>query len=171
MTRLTTFSLCGLALCCAPAFSQTGTLNGSDQKFIDTAAQTDMTEAHFGQMAENQASARGVKDYAQMLVTDHTNDYQQLSMTANKAGGNVPKGLDAAHTRMVAPFSKLKGSAFDRRFMHEMVLGHQQAIAAYKREASVGQNADLKAYASQALPTLQKHLQNARELGKGKRTK
>ncbi len=164
-------SFCCFALCCAPAFSQTGTLDSSDQKFIDMAAQTDMTEAHFGQMAENQASAQGVKDYAQMLVTDHTNDYQQLSMTANKAGGTVPKGLDAAHEKMVVPFHSLKGSAFDRRFIHEMVAGHEQAIAAYKREANDGQNADLKAYANQALPTLEKHLQNARDLEKNKGAK
>ncbi len=172
MSRISIFgSFCCFALCCAPAFSQTGTLSSSDQKFIDMAAQTDMTEAHFGQMAQDKAAAQGVKDYGQMLTTDHTNDYQQLSMTASKAGGTVPKGIDAAHDRMIAPFHNLKGAAFDRRFIHEMVAGHQQAIAAYQREANDGQNADVKAYANQALPTLQKHLQNARDLEKNKGAK
>ena len=44
----------------------------TDQQFIDMAAQTDMLEAHLGQMAANQAASQDVKDYAQMLVTDHT---------------------------------------------------------------------------------------------------
>ena len=50
----------------------------SDQQFVDFAAQTDMVEANLGQLAESVASSQPVKDYAQMLVTDHTNDFNQL---------------------------------------------------------------------------------------------
>jgi putative membrane protein len=163
--------LCCCAACGIAMIAQTGTGGqmasaSNDQEFVDFAAQTDMMEAHLGQMAADQASAQGVKDYAQMLVTDHTNDYQQLSQAAGKAGDNVPKGLDAKHNTMIAPFEKLKGKAFDRRYIQEMVMGHTQAIARYKREADNGQNADIKAYASQALPTLQKHLDGAKALQK-----
>jgi len=49
-----------------------------------------------------------------------------------------------------------------------MITGHQKAIAQYKQEAQNGQNADLKAYANQALPTLEKHLQSAQDLVKSK---
>jgi putative membrane protein len=157
------FSLC--AVCCAPALTQTNSAGMSDQQFVDLAAQTDMMEAHLGQVAAEQAASQNVKEFAQTLVTDHTNDYQQLTAAAGKASLTVPKGLDAAHDKMIAPLAKLKGAAFDRRFAQEMVTGHQKAIAAYQGEAQNGQNADLKAYATQALPTLEKHLQAARELG------
>jgi putative membrane protein len=164
-----------IALCCGalwsiPAFSQAagGT---SDQDFVNMAAQTDMLEAHLGQMAADQASAQGVKDFAQMLTTDHTNDYQQLSMAATKAGLTVPKGLDATRDKMITPFEKLKGAAFDHHFTQAMVAGHQKAIAEYQKEANNGQNADIKAYANQALPTLQKHLEQARDLQKSKSAK
>lgn len=164
------YGVCSIALCCAPAFAQAGgsaTAGASaDQKFVDMAAQTDMTEAHFGQMAADQAASQGVKDYAQMLVTDHTADYNKLTAAATKAGDTVPKGLDAAHDRMIKPFEKLKGATFDRRFIHEMVAGHEKAIAAYKKEQADGQSADLKQYASDALPTLEKHLQAAQDLEK-----
>ncbi|MGI8962070.1 MAG: DUF4142 domain-containing protein [Bryobacteraceae bacterium] len=148
------------------ASAQTSTSGGSDQQFLDFAAQTDMTEAHLGQLAADQASAQEVKDFAQMLVTDHTNDYQQLGMLASKAGATIPKGLDAQHDKMIAPFGKLKGAAFDHRYAHEMVAGHTKAIAEYKREAENAQNPDVKAYASQTLPTLEKHLQAAKDLEK-----
>lgn len=158
------------ALCCAPvlAQSQPGTPGASDQKFVDFAAQTDMTEAHLGQLAGDQSDTQAVKDYAQMLVTDHTSDYKQLGAIASKANLKVPNGLDAMHNKMIAPFEKLKGAAFDRRYAHEMVAGHQKAIAEYKREAESGESAELKAYATQALPTLQKHLQAAQDLTPGK---
>jgi putative membrane protein len=140
----------------------------SDQQFVDFAAQTDMLEANLGQLASSQASGQGVKDYAQMLVTDHTNDYNQLSTVAGKANLVVPKGLDAAHDRMIAPFQKLQGAAFDHRYIQEMIAGHTKAIAVYKKEAADAQNPDLKTYANQALPVLQKHLDGAKDLAKAK---
>jgi putative membrane protein len=130
------------------------------------AAQTDMLEAHLGQMAADQAGSQGVKDYASMLVTDHTADYQQLTALAAKDNLTVPKGLDAAHDRMIAPFDKLKGAAFDSHYVHEMVAGHTEAIGVYKKEAADAENADVKSYASGTLPTLNKHLDQAKELEK-----
>ena len=160
--------LCGGFLCAVPACPQAGAISGSDQQFVNTAAQTDMTEAHVGQMAQDRGASQGVKDFGQTLVTDHTSDYTQLSTIVAKDGGTVPKGLDAAHDRMIAPFDRLKGAAFDHKFAQEMVMGHTKAIAEYRREAKDGQNADIKAYANQALPTLEKHLQMARDLAKSK---
>jgi putative membrane protein len=152
------------ALYCVPGMAQATAPGDSDQKFLDFAAQTDMVEAHLGQLAASQSDAQAVKDYGQMLVTDHTNDYQQLGMVAKKANLTLPNAIDAAHNKMIAPFEKLKGAAFDRRYEHEMVAGHQKAIAEYKKESESGTNADLKAYATQALPTLEKHLQSAQDL-------
>jgi putative membrane protein len=164
-------SIC--ALCCAPAFAQSSNSGMTDQQFVDFAAQTDMMEAHLGQVAQDQAASQNVKDYAQTLVTDHTSDYNQLTAAAGKANLTVPKGLDAAHDKMIAPLAKMKGAAFDSHYAHEMITGHEKAIAQYKQEAQNGQNADIKAYASQTLPTLEKHLQAAQDLvktkGKGKK--
>ena len=81
------------------------------------------------------------------------------------------KGLDATHNKMIAPFEKLKGAAFDRGYAHEMVVGHQKAIAQYQQESKNGSNPEIKAYATQALPTLEKHLQAAKELTPAKGTR
>ena len=140
----------------------------TDQQFIDMAAQTDMLEAHLGQMAADQASSQDVKDYAQMLVTDHTADYQQLGALAAKDNFTVPKGLDNEHYKMTVPFEKLKGAAFDARYARTMIEGHTKAIAVYTREAANAQNPDVKSYAGATLPTLQKHLDGAKNLLKKK---
>jgi putative membrane protein len=158
--------VCGLA--CLPSAAQTGASDSTDQAFVDFAAQTDMTEAHLGQLAQQNAASQAVKDYASMLVTDHTNDYTKLTAIATKAGVVVPKGLDAKHEKMIAPFEKLKGAAFDARYAKTMVTGHEAAIAAYNKESRDGQNADLKTYATEDLPTLQKHEDGAKDLQKKK---
>jgi putative membrane protein len=49
-----------------------------------------------------------------------------------------------------------------------MIAGHTKAIAIYKKEADNAQNASIKSYAQTALPVLQKHLDQAKALAKGK---
>jgi putative membrane protein len=155
-----------------PALAQEKGARGtgmSDQQFVDFAAQTDMVEANLGQLAQSVASSQQVKDYGQMLTTDHTNDFQQLHSVAQQANFKVPDAIDTEHNKaMVDPFQKLKGAAFDQRYSHDMVAGHTKAIAIYKKEAAEAQNPALKTYAEQALPVLQKHLDGAKALEKAK---
>jgi len=144
----------------------------TDQQFVDFAAQTDMVEANLGQLAGNVAESQQVKDYGQTLVTDHTNDYQQLTAAAKQANLNVPTAIDAAHNKkMIEPFQKLKGAAFDRKYIHEMVAGHEQAIQIYKKESTGAENDSIKTYAQTALPVLEKHLSAAKDLEKAKPSK
>lgn len=161
-------AVCCVALCSMPALAQKGA-GMTDQQFLDMAAQTDMVEANLGQMAQSAASAQGVKDFGQMLVTDHTNDFGQLFSIAHQANLTMPNAIDTAHNKaMIDPFQKLNGAAFDHKYIQEMVAGHTKAIAAYKKEAADAQNPALKSYAEQALPTLQKHLDGAKALEKAK---
>jgi putative membrane protein len=161
-------AICCIVLSCVPALARHGADAApmSDQQFVDFAAQTDMTVAHLGQAAENNASSQAVKDYAQRLVTDHTKDYSELSSMAEKANLTVPKGLDAEQQKLVEPFEKLKGRAFDHRYIALMTSEHTKAIATYKKEAADAKNAEVTAYADQALTVLQKHLDGAEDLAK-----
>lgn len=161
-------AVCCLVLCSLPALAQKkGGM--TDQQFVNLAAQTDMVEANLGQLAQTAASKQDVKDYGQMLVTDHTQDYGQLSTAAQQASLTVPNAIDSEHNKaMIDPFQKLKGAAFDHKYIQEMIAGHTKAIAIYKKEASDAQNAAIKNYAQTALPVLQKHLDAAKALLKGK---
>lgn len=164
-------TLCCMALFSAPALAQKKPAGAAmtDQDFVNFAAQTDMVEANLGQFAQNAASAQPVKDYGQMLVTDHTADYKQLQSIAAQANVNVPDAIDAEHNKaMITPFQKLKGKAFDTRYAHEMVAGHTKAIAVYKKEADDATNPAIKSYAQNAIPVLQKHLDDAKAIAQGK---
>ena len=168
--KLAFSTICCFALCSIPTLAQTAKAPMSDQKFVDFAAQTDMVEANLGQLAQDAGSSQAVKDYGQMLAADHTQDYQKLQTVAQQAGLTVPTAIDAELDKsMIGPMHALKGAAFDKKFAHEMVTGHTQAIAIYKKEADDAQNPGLKQYAQDALPVLQKHLDNAKALEQGKK--
>ncbi|MFZ0392823.1 MAG: DUF4142 domain-containing protein [Terracidiphilus sp.] len=175
MKRILT-AVCCFALVTVPALAQKKAhMKGAmkmamtDQQFIDMAAQTDMVEANLGQLAQDASDSQAVKDYGQMLVTDHTKDYQQLQTLAMGASLTVPTAIDAENNKkMIAPFHELKGAAFDRKYAMEMVAGHTKAIEVYKKEAAEAQDAAVKSYAEAALPTLEKHLAGAKDLTKAK---
>ncbi|HTV16494.1 MAG TPA: DUF4142 domain-containing protein [Acidobacteriaceae bacterium] len=174
MKRIVTV-LCCATLLAVPALAQKKAAAGAamtDQEFVNFAAQTDMVEANLGQLAQTASSSQEVKDFGQMLTTDHTQDFGQLNTAAQQASLTVPNAIDSAHNKeMIDPFQKLKGEAFDRRFAHEMVAGHEKAIAVYTKESQDATNPSIKAYAAAALPTLQKHLEAAKALGGTKTAK
>jgi putative membrane protein len=163
---------CCLCLCSITALGEKKLAKGSalsGENFIKFAAQTDMVEANLGQLAQSATGSQQVKDYAQMLVTDHTSDFNQLSGVARQAGLSVPSAIDAEHYRtMIGPFEKRKGATFDRRYIEEMIAGHEKGIAIYKKEAADAQNPALKSYADHALPVLEKHLAAAIKLEKAR---
>jgi putative membrane protein len=168
MNRILT-SVCCLALASSALGQKKAQKAGGDQQFVEMAAQTDMVEANLGQLASTNADSQQVKDAAQTLVTDHTSDYAQLKMAAGQANLDVPGAIDAAHNKaMIDPFQKLQGQAFDKKYVQDMIAGHEKAITMYKKEAAGGQNDALKSYAAAALPVLQKHLDDAKELSKAK---
>ncbi len=166
--KRTLSAICCLALCSIPALAQNAKAPMSDQKFLDTAAQTDMVEANLGQYAQDTSASSSVKEYGQMLMHDHTQDFQALQALAQQASLTVPTAIDAEHNKaMVGPLHALKGKAFDHKYIQDMIAGHTAAIALYKKEAQDATNPAVRSYAEATLPTLQKHLDNAKAIQQG----
>ncbi|MFN7992397.1 MAG: DUF4142 domain-containing protein [Bryobacteraceae bacterium] len=157
-------------ICAAAAFTiagaQAADLSSADKAFLKTAAEANMTEAHLGKMAQDQASTDAVKNFGQTLVQDHTKAYDELTAVANKAGESIPKGIDVRKDHAIGLLSREKGTGFDRQFARHEVQDHERTIAEFRREADRGQNPDLKSYAQRMIPALEDHLHKAQELEK-----
>ncbi len=159
-----------LALVTAGGIAYADPLNAVDRNFMVTAARIDMTEAHKGQMAENQAVRTDIKDFARTSVQDHTESYEHLSELAAKDQVSIPRGINAKGSAIVQ-LVHLKGDRFDRQFVREEVAADQQALAIFKREATRGHDTDVKAYAAKTIPVLENELRLAQGCAKtSKRT-
>jgi putative membrane protein len=159
--------LCCFSLCSIPGLAQKKSSRSSmsDQQFVNFAGQTDMVDANLGQLARTVAPSQPIKDYAQKLVTDQTNEFQALSKVAQQSSLNVPSAIDKNHDRtMIDPFQKLKGATFDRRFVREMIEENTRAVEIYKKEAAHAQTPALRSYAEKALPILQGDLSEAMKI-------
>lgn len=135
----------------------------ADSTFAKKAAAGGMAEVKFGQLAQQKASSRAVKQFGERMVTDHSKANSQLKGVASKNDITLPSGLDAKDQATYDKLSKLSGTAFDRAYMKDMVSDHEKDVSEFKREASMGKNSDVKNFASQTLPTLQEHLTLARQ--------
>lgn len=159
-------------ICCFSLFSTAGVAQKknshpamSDQRFVNFAGQTDMVDANLGQLARTESSSQHIKDYGQKLTTDQTSDFQALSKVAHQADLIVPSAIDKEHNRStIEPFQKLKGAAFDHRFVNEMIAGDNKAIEIYKKEAADAQTSALRSYAEEAIPILQADIAAARKM-------
>jgi putative membrane protein len=77
---------------------------------------------------------------------------------------DVPTEMDAQHQQIAETLAKLQGANFDRAYIRQMVEDHEKAVKLFSQEAQEGQDADLKAFAAETLPTLQEHLKMVSQL-------
>lgn len=145
-----------------PATQPRGTTGGggvssTDQHFIHEAAVGGMAEVELGKLASEKAESADVKQFGQRMVTDHSKANDQLKSLAADKNIQLPAQLDAKHKATVDRLSKLSGAAFDRAYVQEMVKDHNEDVSEFRKQASSASDADVKAFASKTLPTLQEH--------------
>jgi putative membrane protein len=162
-------ALAVLAFAATPAFAQhkkAGTAKGGgggDHAFAKEAAIGGMAEVELGNLAKQNAASADVKQFGDRMVTDHSKANDELKQWASQKKVTLPADLDAKHKALKDRLSKLNGAAFDKAYMHEMVMDHKQDVAAFKKESTSGKEADLKAWAGKTLPTLEDHLKMAQD--------
>jgi putative membrane protein len=157
---------CCLSLVVAAGIVYAASLSNADRQFMITAAKSNMTEVREGQMAQSQGSSASVKDFGKALVQDHTRAEHQLADLSAKTGVPIPTGINTVNHPTIQQLTGLKGASFDRRFANDEIATHRRAIALFKHEAEYGRDPAVKAYASQTIPVLEKHLRMAEQCAK-----
>jgi len=136
-------------------------MSAADKTFATEAAHGGLAEVQMGQLALQKASSPQVKEFAQRMVTDHTQANQELMQLAKSENLNLPTQLDTKHKADMDRLSTMSGSAFDTAYMQNMVQDHQKTVADFQKQSQSGSDPSLKSFAQKYLPALQQHLQMA----------
>lgn len=136
-------------------------------QFLTEAMQGDNSEVKLGQLAADQGSAKGVRDYGKMLVDDHGAHKAKLTTLATSMGVAVSDDAMPEANLEYDKLMGLKGADFDKEFVNYMANDHQKDIDKYKAEAGSKDPQPVIDMVNQTLPTLQKHLDTAKSLQKG----
>jgi len=147
-----------------------GSLGTEDANFVREAMQLGMTEVRMGELAQQKAQSSSVRQFGQMMATDHqkSNDELQQIAQQKQISAATSSSLSSKEQGMLDKLSSANGRDFDRKFERDAVNSHEKAIKLFKREADRGQDSDLRAFAQKTLPTLEQHLQEAKDLKKEK---
>ena len=136
----------------------------SDRTFIARAAAGGLAEVKLGTLASEKATNADVKKFGEMMVTDHTKANDQLKQIASAQQVTPPADLKPQDQALYDQLSKLSGDEFDRTYMRHMVEDHQKDVAEFKKASTTAGDPALKQFATETLPTLEKHLQDARSV-------
>ncbi|MDQ3949067.1 MAG: DUF4142 domain-containing protein [Gemmatimonadota bacterium] len=128
----------------------------------------DSMEVEIARLAETRAASAEVRDFARMLVTDHTAYLaEDLQMSRDEDLGRVPNSNDNTFSRLTNVWNELNGltgSTFDRAFLRHIAMKHQNSIAAYRTLEPSARDDDLEKLLEDRVPLLERHLNRAREI-------
>lgn len=137
-----------------------------NQEFITRASSSNMFEIAAGQLAVNMGADAGVKSYGQHMVTDHGQAAAEMAALVNNKGLTLPTTMLAEHQAKIDTLQSLTGDAFDKKYALMMVASHKQTIDLFDQAShnpGVRDN-DLRTFATDKLPTLNEHLEEAQHL-------
>lgn len=144
---------------------QSRQVSALDRQFVIDAAQGGMAEVQLGQLALQRSTNPEVKQFAQQMIQEHTAANKQLMQIAAQKGITPPTTVGPKYEAAMMRLKQLSGEAFDQAYMNEAgVNGHLESAAVFQRQAALGQDPDLKAFAAKILPTVQGHLEMASEM-------
>jgi putative membrane protein len=136
----------------------------ADRSFVTSAAEANLAEIDMGKMVGQKSADPAVKDFANRMVTDHTQASQKLASVAEMNGVELPTEASAAERNQKSELEKLSGAQLNDAYLRDELQGHKETISAFESEIEHGQNQEAKNYAEQTLPTLQDHIRIAEDI-------
>jgi putative membrane protein len=134
--------------------------------FLAQAGSANQWEIEASQLALQASSNVAVRNYANMLIADHTRLGQTVGAAATSAGLSPPPPTLLPPQQAMLDQLRAAGSgpSFDMAYQQAQISAHQQAIQLMQNYAASGDVPALRTVASQAIPTMQMHLQQAQAL-------
>lgn len=137
----------------------------SDAEFAQQVANSDAFEIQSSELAATRAARQDVKDFAAMMVRDHTTTTQQLTALAPQINLAPPAPqLDAAKQGRIDALRGQSGEGFDDGYLDAQVAAHQEAVALFERYVASAAAGPLRDWANTTLPKLREHLTHAQQL-------
>lgn len=133
-------------------------VDNPDAAFYKKAAEGGIAEVELGKLAQEKSPTQSVKDFGAMMVTDHSAANDKLKAIAERKSIKLPSSPSVGQMATKTKLEVLSGDTFDKSYIKGMVKDHQEDIEEFQKEATSGQDPDAKAYATETLPTLKRHL-------------
>jgi len=139
----------------------------SQKNVVDHMIAGDSLEVEEAQLAMTRSQNAAVKDFANMLVTDHKSHLDNLRKLAGKSDiGREASSADSSAAATAATLSRLQSmgadAGFDKAFVDAQIQTHTREIAALKTLRAAAKDDDLQKDIDATIPVLDRHLARAK---------
>ena len=132
--------------------------------FMMEAANSNMAEIALGKMAAEKATDPEVKQFGQMMATDHGKASEEMKALAASKNVTLPTGVSEDMQKKQTDLARLTGAEFDKEYINLMVDAHEKDVEKFKEASENLNDAETKAFAAKTLPVLQAHLDQVKKI-------
>ena len=137
--------------------------------FSKTLVSANRFEIESSKLAEEKGVAADVKDFAQLMVKEHTKAGQDFKAALEKSQTTASVTPEAPallpkDQAMLDQLKALDGEAFQAKYIMLQTEAHKQAVALFSTYAQSGDDPALKEFAKKTLPTLRMHEMHLRDV-------
>jgi putative membrane protein len=130
----------------------------ADRHFFEEAAKSGMKEVEVSNAVKARLADAQVRNFAEMMVADHTAANSELQSLAASKGFTLP-----VEKKDFAAKWADKDKDLDKDYVETMEDDHEDAVKLFQK-ASRSEDAEIAAFAQKTLPKLQHHLETVRTL-------
>jgi putative membrane protein len=141
-----------------------GSIDAGDMKFMKHTGEEGMAEVKIAELGTQKAQSADVKNFAKMLVDDHTKANSELAALAKNKSVDLSAMVTPKAADEFRDLEKHSGTDFDKAFLDHMLKSHKDTVSKFEDIEKNGKDSELKAWVSKTLPTLRAHLDKAKEL-------
>ena len=132
-----------------------------DVKFASTATNDGLNVVNISKMAQEKTINARVRNFAIMLVNDHTKFGNDLATIAKDKKITLPALPGMAEMQQANRLAIKQGTDFDRAYVDAMIADQKKAMALYENGSKDCKDPQLKSFAVKMLPVLKMHLDSA----------
>ena len=139
-------------------------LDRQDEIFLHEIAAAGMTEVEFGKLAQQRAGSPDVREFGRQMVEDHGRANARLGALVQTSEITLPTAMNGKYRTDYGQLTRLQGAAFDRAYVKGQIDDHRKVAEMLEYQLANGKDPQLKAFATETLPTIRHHLELAQNL-------
>jgi putative membrane protein len=138
----------------------------TDQDFVTRATIANKFEIESSQIALKKSETSAVRHFAQRVLDDHTKAGNKLEDIIISSGSQIQSEIemDYKHKTLLEKLNNASDREFDAQYLAFQKAAHDESVTLFEDYSKSGENEGLKEFASDTLPILNKHLDDAEQL-------
>ncbi len=137
------------------------------ERFVEDVASGNAFEIETSRLAPSKTDTKDVLGFAEQMVSDHTAAAGKFRQALTEANLKAPAPtMDETQKFIYESLAKKNRDSFDKAYIDAQHRAHEEAVEMFEAYAAGGENAKLKQFAQEMLPTLRLHLQHITKLWK-----